>query len=71
VVNLLQQNWYMLVTFSAPEFNLKMCSSRTFNIDDHTESSSTYDMITGNVPISSWRIMHNHELQSPEGQFEY
>jgi hypothetical protein len=35
------------VTFSLPEFNLKkqMCSSWSFNVDDRSESSSTYDMI--------------------------
>jgi hypothetical protein len=55
----------MLVTFSLPEFNFKkqMCSSWAFHVDDNSESSSTYDMIIGNHPRSSWRIRHNHELQ--------
>jgi hypothetical protein len=55
----------MLVTFSLPEFNLKkqMCSSWAFHVDDCSESSSMYDMIIGNQPISPWRIRHNHELQ--------
>jgi hypothetical protein len=52
------------VTFSLPEFNLKkqMCSSWAFHVDDRSESSSTYDIIIGNQPRSSWRIRHNHEL---------
>jgi hypothetical protein len=54
-----------LVTFSLPEFNLKeqICYFWEFHVDDRSESSSTYDMIIGNGPISSWRIRHNHELQ--------
>jgi hypothetical protein len=38
----------MLLTFSLPEFNLKkqMCYSWAFHVDDRSESSSTYDMIT-------------------------
>jgi hypothetical protein len=53
------------VKFSLPEFNLKkqMCSSWAFHVDDRSESSSTYDMIIGNIPRSYWRIRHNHELQ--------
>jgi hypothetical protein len=53
------------VTFSLPEFNLKkqLYSSWAFHVDDRSESSSTYDMIMGNGPRSSWRIRHNHELQ--------
>jgi hypothetical protein len=53
------------VTFSPPEFNLKkqMCSSWVFHVDVRSESSSTYDMIIGNQPRSSWRIRHYHELQ--------
>jgi hypothetical protein len=53
------------VKYSLPEFNLKkqMLSSWEFHVDDRSESSSTYDMITGNKPRSSWRIKHNHELQ--------
>jgi hypothetical protein len=48
----------MLVTFSLSEFNLKkqICSSWAFHVDDRSESSSTYDMIIGNQPTSSWRI---------------
>jgi hypothetical protein len=35
------------VTFSLPEFNLKkqICSSWAFPVNDHFESSSTYDLI--------------------------
>jgi hypothetical protein len=33
------------------------------HVDNHSESSSTYDMIIGNVPRSTWIIRHNHELQ--------
>jgi hypothetical protein len=51
------------VTFSLPEFNLKIQISWAFHVDDRSESSSTYDMIIGNQPRSSWRIRHNHELQ--------
>jgi hypothetical protein len=53
------------VTFLLPEFNLKKqtCYSWEFHVDDRSESSSTYDMIIGNQPRSSWRIRHNHELQ--------
>jgi hypothetical protein len=52
------------VTFSLPGFILKkqMCSSWAFDVDDRSESSSTYDMIIGHYLISSWRIRHNHEL---------
>jgi hypothetical protein len=35
------------VTFSPPEFNLKKQISWAFHVDDHSESSSTYDMIMG------------------------
>jgi hypothetical protein len=37
------------VTFSLPEFNLKkqIHSCLTFHVDDHSESSSIYDMIIG------------------------
>jgi hypothetical protein len=61
------------VTFSLPEFNLKkqMCSSWAFHVDDRSESSSTYDMIIGNQPRSSWSIWHNHELQWPYGHLGY
>jgi hypothetical protein len=53
------------VTFSLSEFNLKkqICTSCEFHVDDRSESSSTYDMIIGNQPRSSWRIRHNHEIQ--------
>jgi hypothetical protein len=57
------KNWHMLVTFSLPEFNLKKQISWARHIDDRSESSSTYYMIIGNQPRSSWRIRHNHELQ--------
>jgi hypothetical protein len=66
VVSLLElKTWIMLVTYSLPDFNLKelMFSSCEFHVDDRSESSSTYDMIIGNVPRSPWRIRHNHELQ--------
>jgi hypothetical protein len=33
------------------------------HVDDRSESSSTYNMIIGNQPRSSWRIRYNHELQ--------
>jgi hypothetical protein len=40
----------MLVTFSLTDFNLKKnCSSWAFHVDEDSESSSTYDMIIGNV----------------------
>jgi hypothetical protein len=42
-----------------------------FHVDDPFDSSSTYDMIIGNQPISSWRIRHNHELQWPYGHLGY
>jgi hypothetical protein len=53
------------VTFSPPEFNVKkqMYSSWAIHLDDRSESSSTYDMIIGNQPRSSWKIRHDHELQ--------
>jgi hypothetical protein len=53
------------VPFSLPEINLKkqMCSSWEFDVDERSESSSTYDMIIGSSTGSSWRIRHNHELQ--------
>jgi hypothetical protein len=53
------------ITFSFPEFNLKkqIYSSWAFHVDDHSESSSTYDMIIGDLTRSSWRMRHNHELQ--------
>jgi hypothetical protein len=59
-----KKNSEMLMTFSLPEFNpkKKMCSSLAFHVDDRSESSSTYDMIIGNGPRSSWIISHNHEL---------
>jgi hypothetical protein len=53
----------IFVTFSLPVFNLKKQISGAFHVDDRSESSSTYDMIIGNQPSSSWRIRHNHELQ--------
>jgi hypothetical protein len=61
------------VTFSLPEFNLKkqMCSSWAFHVDDRPKSSSTYDMIIGNQPRSSWIIRDNHELQLPDGHLGY
>jgi hypothetical protein len=34
-----------LVTLSLPEFNLKKQISWVFQVDDRSESSSTYDMI--------------------------
>jgi hypothetical protein len=42
------------------------CASWPFHVDDCAESSSTYDMIIGNLgnqTRSSWTIRHNHELQ--------
>jgi hypothetical protein len=65
VVSLLQIKLGYVVTFSLPEFNLKkqIYTSWAFHVDERSESSSTYDMIIGNVPKSSWRIRHNHELQ--------
>jgi hypothetical protein len=53
------------VTLSLPEFNLKklMCASWAIHVDDHSESSSTCDMIIDNQPRSPWRIRHSHELQ--------
>jgi hypothetical protein len=55
----------MIVEFSLPELNLKkqMCSSLAFHVDGRSELSSTYDMIIGNGPRSSWETRHNHELQ--------
>jgi hypothetical protein len=46
VVNLLQLNWDMLMTFSLPGFNLKkqMCPWE-FHVHDCPESPSTYYMI--------------------------
>jgi hypothetical protein len=41
VVNLLQKNWDIVVTFSFPsEFNTisKVCNAFEFHIDDHSES---------------------------------
>jgi hypothetical protein len=38
-------------------------SSWAFQVDDRSESSSTYDMIIGNQPRSCLIIRHNHELQ--------
>jgi hypothetical protein len=61
VVSLLQLKWGYAVTF--PEFNLKKQISWEFHVDDHSKSSSTYDMIIGNQRRSSWRIRYNHELQ--------
>jgi hypothetical protein len=62
-----------LVTFSLPEFNLKkqMCTSWEFHMDERSESSSTYDMIIGNQPRSSWKIKHNHEFQWPYSHLGY
>jgi hypothetical protein len=40
-----------------------MCFCCAFHVDEHSESSSTYDMIIGNQTRSPWRIRHNHELQ--------
>jgi hypothetical protein len=51
-----------IVTFSLPEFNLKKQISWAFHVDGRSESSSTYDMIIGHVPRSSWRNRHYHEL---------
>jgi hypothetical protein len=33
--------------------------------------SHVYDMMIGNVTITSWRIMHNNELQRPYGHLGY
>jgi hypothetical protein len=63
MVSLLQLKRDMLMTFSLQEFNLKKQISWAFHVDERFESSSTYDMIIGNVPRSPWRIRHNHELQ--------
>jgi hypothetical protein len=49
------------VTFSLPEFNLKkqMYSSWAYHVDDRSESSSTYDMITGRDLIGELGIIMN------------
>jgi hypothetical protein len=49
------------MTFSLPEFNLKkqICSSWTFHIDDHSESSRTYDMIMGRDLLGELGIIMN------------
>jgi ribosomal protein S26 len=65
VMNVGNRSTCLSLEFSLPEFNLKkqICTSWAFHVDDRSESSSTYDMIIGNVSISSWAIRHNHELQ--------
>jgi hypothetical protein len=47
------------VTFSLPEVNLKklMYSSWAFHVDEHSDSSSTYDIIIVNQKRSSWRLI--------------
>jgi hypothetical protein len=49
------------VTFSPPEFNLKkqMCSSWAFDVDDRSESSSTYNMIIGRDLLGELVIIMN------------
>jgi hypothetical protein len=62
---------YMGLNTSVKQFverlNDLSCSQETiywvFNVDDRSDSSSTYDMIIGNQPRSPWSIRHNHELQ--------
>jgi hypothetical protein len=51
----------MLVTFSLPEFNLKkqMYSSWAFHVDDHSESSSTYDMTINRDLLGKLGIIMN------------
>jgi hypothetical protein len=64
------KTWF--VTFSLPEFNLKiqMCSSWSFHVDDCSESSSTYDMKT----CENLHIEEQHQLklllQKYEHQFD-
>jgi hypothetical protein len=49
------------VTFSLPEFNLKkqMWFSWAFHVDDHSESSSIYDMIMGQDLLGELGIIMN------------
>jgi hypothetical protein len=67
VVSLLQLK--LGYRYACDIFTLRVQSQETnvyflgISLDDHSESSSTYDMIIGNVPRSPWRIRHNHELQ--------
>jgi hypothetical protein len=49
----------MLVAFSLPEFNLKKQISWAFHIDDHSESSRTYDMIMGQDLLGESGIIIN------------
>jgi hypothetical protein len=51
----------MLVTFSLPEFNLKkqMYSFWAFHVDDHSESSSTYDMTINRDLLGKLGIIMN------------
>jgi protein-arginine kinase activator protein McsA len=52
------------VTFSLPEFNLKkpMHSSWEFDVDDCSESSSTYHWETDNILIKSRDTVLYHQL---------
>jgi hypothetical protein len=54
------------VTFSLPEFNLKkqMCISWAFQVDDRSESSSTYDMIIGRDLLGELGIIMNFNYHS-------
>jgi hypothetical protein len=47
------------VTFSLPEFNLKKQISWEFHVDEHSESSSTYDMIMGRDLLGELGIIMN------------
>jgi Aspartyl protease len=48
-----------LVTFSLPEFNLRKQISWVFHVNDRSESSSTYDMITGRDLLGELGIILN------------
>jgi hypothetical protein len=65
VLNLLQLKPVYSCDLLTPRVNLKkqICTSWEFHTGDRSESSSTYDMIIGNVPRSSWRIRHTLEFQ--------
>jgi hypothetical protein len=63
VVSLLQLKLGYACDIFTPRVQPQETISLAFHVDDHAESSSTYDMIIGNVPRSSWRIRHNHEVQ--------
>jgi hypothetical protein len=68
VVNLLQIKLGYLATFLLPEFNFKkqMCSSWEVHMDDHSESSSTYDTIIdqGRVLLGELGIIMNFNDQT-------